>query len=48
VVFHTSSRVSTSIVEISSSAIVINVIVTLAAGIPNQAKGQKITAASGG
>ena len=48
VVFHTSSRVSTIIVETSSSASVISVIVTLAAGIPNQAKGQKMTAASGG
>ena len=47
-VSHTSIRVSTIIVETSSSASVISVMAMLAAGIPNQAKGQKMTAASGG
>ena len=45
---HTSSRVSRIIVETSSSANVISVIVTLATGRPNQAKGQNTMAASGG
>ena len=47
-VLHTSIRVSTIIVETSSSASVISVMVMLAAGIPNQANGLKMTAASGG
>ena len=47
-VLHTSSRVSTIIVETISSTKVISVIVTLAAGSPNQANGQNTMAASGG
>src|ERR1700757_3671989 len=45
---HTSSRVSRIIVETSNSANVISVIVTLATGRPNQAKGENTMAASGG
>ena len=47
-VLHTSSRVSSIIVETSNSANVISVIVTLATGRPNQANGQNTIAASGG